>query len=332
MKVLVTGADGFIGSHTVEALVEAGHDVLATALYVSDGSWGWLDSLDAGILREIEVVAGDIRDPGYVSRVVGRCESVIHLAALIAIPYSYVAPDSYVQTNVGGTLNVLNACRDHGVTRLVHASTSEVYGTARYVPIDEDHPLQAQSPYSATKMGADHLVNAYVNSFNLPGLTIRPFNTYGPRQSARAVIPTVITQIARGSRSVELGATSPTRDFSFVRDTARGFIAGLGADETCFGEVFNLGMGTEISVGDVTRMIADLMDVDVEIHEVDQRQRPANSEVERLLSDNTKAKARLGWTPEFDGLAGLERGLRATIDWFCEPGNLAHYPRSGYVV
>ena len=331
MKVLVTGSDGFIGSHVVEELVRSGHSVRAFALYLSNGSWGWLDTLPAEVLSQIEVVAGDIRDEGFVDQSVLGCDAVVHLAALIAIPYSYVAPNAYVQTNIGGTMNVLNACRRHGVARLVHASTSEVYGTAQFVPISEAHPLQAQSPYSASKMSADHMVDSYFNAFGLPTVVIRPFNTYGPRQSARAVIPTIITQIARGAKRIELGATTPTRDFSYVSDTAKGFIAGM-STHGIEGETFNLGMGTEISIGDTAALIAKTMNTEVEIVQDPARFRPENSEVERLLSNNEKALNTLGWKPLFAGRDGLAEGLEQTINWFLKPENIAHYPRLGYVV
>lgn len=323
-KVLVTGADGFIGSHLTEALVRAGHDVRAFVLYNSFNSWGWLDRCAPDVAGKFEVFAGDVRDPNGVRQAMQGCDAVLHLAALIAIPYSYHSPDTYVDTNVKGTLNILQAARDLGVRRVIHTSTSEVYGTARFVPITEAHPLQGQSPYSATKIAADQLAYSFYASFGLPVVTIRPFNTYGPRQSARAVIPTIITQIASGQRRIKLGAVSPTRDFNYVQDTAAGFIAALNSDAG-LGEVVNLGSNFEISVGDTVRVIAEAMGVEVEIETDEQRLRPAQSEVERLWADNTRARELFGWTPAFGGRDGFRRGLAQTAEWFQDPANLAGY-------
>jgi dTDP-glucose 4,6-dehydratase len=330
-KVLVTGADGFIGSHLAEALVRQGYDVRAFVYYNSQNSWGWLDAVPSDVLRNVEVVAGDIRDAYCVRQAVKGCDAILHLAALIAIPYSYQAPESYVQTNVLGTLNVLLAARDHGVVRMVHTSTSEVYGTARFVPITEEHPVTGQSPYSATKIGADQLAYSFYGSFGVPVITARPFNTYGPRQSARAVIPTVITQIASGAKEIRLGAVEPTRDFSYVDDTVAGFIAALRSDQGV-GEVVNFGSGFEISIGDTARLIAQLMRSDARIVTDDARMRPANSEVERLWADAGKAKRLLGWQPSYGGRDGFERGLARTIEWFTNPSNLSRYKAGAYNV
>lgn len=331
-KVLVTGADGFIGSHLAEELVRQGHAVRALVQYNSFNSCGWLDHSDAAVRAGMEVVAGDIRDPFAMRRAVQGCDAVLHLAALIAIPYSYVAPESYVATNVQGTLNLLQAARDAGVGRFVHTSTSEVYGTARFVPITEDHPLQPQSPYSASKIGADCMALSFHMSFGLPVSVIRPFNTYGPRQSARAVIPTIITQIAKGTGQVHLGATTPTRDFNFVRDTVAGFIAMMGSD-AAVGQVVNVSSNYEVSIGDTARMIADIMGAEIEIvgNEAE-RLRPANSEVERLWGDNARARAVLNWQPAFGGRDGFRRGLAETVAWFGDPANLALYQSNRYVI
>ena len=330
-KVLVTGADGFIGSHLTEALVRAGHDVRAFALYNSFNSWGWLDHCAPDVAAKFEVFTGDIRDPNGVRKSMEGCDAVLHLAALIAIPYSYHSPDTYIDTNVKGTLNVLQAARDNGVTRLVHTSTSEVYGTARYVPITEEHPLQGQSPYSASKIAADQLVYSFYASFGLPVTTVRPFNTYGPRQSARAVIPTIITQIANGAETIQLGAISPTRDFNYVSDTVKGFLAALDSDQA-LGEVVNIGSNYEISIGETAELIGEAMEADVSIETDEQRIRPANSEVERLWADNSRAKELFGWEPEFSGRDGFRRGLKITAEWFGNPENLSRYKADIYNV
>jgi NAD dependent epimerase/dehydratase len=328
-KILVTGADGFIGSHLAEHLVRLGHDVKAFVYYNSFGSRGWLDHVPQDVAAGMEFFAGDIRDPHGVREAMRGCDVVLHLAALIAIPYSYHSPDTYVDTNVKGTLNVVQAARELGVERVVHTSTSEVYGTARYVPIDEAHPLQGQSPYSATKIGADHMALSFHAAFNTPVAVIRPFNTYGPRQSARAVIPTVITQIESGLRSIKLGALSPTRDFNYISDTVRGFVAVAEAD-ACVGEVVNVGSGFEVSIGDTAALIAEVMGVDIEIVTDGQRMRPEKSEVNRLFAGNAKVRELAGWEPEFGGLEGFRLGLAKTAEWFSNPENVRGYKADIY--
>ena len=328
-KILVTGADGFIGSHLTEALVRKGYNVRAFVLYNSFNSWGWLDHCSSDIKDQFEVFAGDIRDPHGVHGAMKGCEAVLHLAALIAIPYSYHSPDTYVDTNVKGTLNVLQAARDLGVKRVVHTSTSEVYGTARFVPITEEHPLQGQSPYSATKIAADQLAYSFYASFGLPVVIARPFNTYGPRQSARAVIPTIITQIANGQRQIKLGAVSPTRDFNYVVDTVAGFIAALESNRGV-GEVINLGSNFEISIGETAHAIADAMGTSIEIITDEQRLRPVKSEVERLWASNSKARELLDWQPRYAGRDGFMRGLAETVAWFREPSRLSAYKAGIY--
>lgn len=324
MKILVTGADGFIGSHLVEELVRTGHEVRAFVLYNSFNSWGWLDECAPDVKGKFEVFSGDIRDPAGVRAAMKGCDRVLHLAALIAIPYSYHSPDTYVETNIRGTLNVLQAARDFDITNLIHTSTSEVYGTAKFVPITEDHPLNGQSPYSATKIGADQLALSFFKSFDMPVSIIRPFNTYGPRQSARAVIPTVIGQIISGISQIKLGACTPTRDFNFVKDTVSGFIAALNS-RNGIGEVINLGSNYEISIIDTVRLIAKVMGREVDVISDEQRLRPDKSEVERLWASNKKALDLLGWTPKYAGLDGFSRGLTETIEWFSVPKNLAKY-------
>jgi NAD dependent epimerase/dehydratase len=328
-KVLVTGADGFIGSHLCEQLIQQGYRVKAFTFYNSFNSWGWLDTLVPDVLSQIEIFQGDIRDPNGVRNAVKGCDSVLHLAALIAIPFSYHSPDSYIDTNIKGTLNVLQAARDFGIEKVIHTSTSEVYGTAKYVPIDEFHPVLGQSPYSATKIGADQLAYSFFASFALPVSIVRPFNTYGPRQSARAIIPTIITQIAAGNRSIKLGALHPTRDFSYVTDTAKGFISAL-KSENIAGEIFNLGSQFEISMQDTAKLIAEVMAVDIEIVSDQQRMRPADSEVERLFANHQKARAGLNWQPEYLGLEGFKQGLQKTAEWFVRAENLKHYKTSLY--
>lgn len=328
-KILITGADGFIGSHLTEALVRAGYEVKAFVLYNSFNSWGWLDHCAADVKGKFEVFAGDIRDPNGVKEAMKGCDAVLHLAALIAIPYSYHSPDTYVDTNVKGTLNVLQAARELGMRRMVHTSTSEVYGTARFVPITEDHPLQGQSPYSATKIAADQLAYSFYASFDLPVVIARPFNTYGPRQSARAVIPTIITQIANGKKQIKLGAVSPTRDFNFVKDTVAGFIAALESDKGC-GEVINFGSNFEISVGDTACLIAEAMNTEIEILTDEVRLRPNHSEVERLWADNSKARKLFGWAPQYADREGFKRGLAETAEWFTKGDNLRNYKADIY--
>lgn len=328
-KVLVTGADGFIGSHLVEGLVQRGYNVKAFVLYNSFNSWGWLDRLPQAVRDGIEVFAGDIRDPHGVRKAMEGCDAVLHLAALIAIPYSYHSPDTYIDTNVKGTLNVVQAARELGVAKVIHTSTSEVYGTARTVPISEDHPLTPQSPYSASKIAADQVALSFWHSFSTPVAIVRPFNTYGPRQSARAVIPTIITQIANGGRNIHLGALKPTRDFSYVLDSVSGFIAALESDQG-IGEVTNLGSGFEISVGETAKIIAELMQVDVQLTQDEERLRPEASEVYRLFSDNSKARRIWHWAPEYGGLDGFRRGLAETIAWFTVAENLHGYKANCY--
>ena len=328
-KILVTGAEGFIGSHLTEALVCQGYDVRAFVMYNSFNSWGWLDHTSKEIKKQIEVFAGDIRDPYGVKEAMKGCDVVLHLAALIAIPYSYHSPDTYVDTNIKGTLNVVQAARELGVEKVVHTSTSEVYGTARFVPITEEHPLQGQSPYSASKIGADQLAMSFYNSFNTPVAIIRPFNTYGPRQSARAVIPTIITQIANGKRAIKLGAVSPTRDFNYVKDTVKGFMAVAGSNKA-IGQVINIGSNYEITIGDTVQLIAEVMGVDVEIETDDERLRPEKSEVERLWADNAKAKHLLGWEPDYGKRDGFKRGIKETVEWFINQDNLKKYKADVY--
>jgi NAD dependent epimerase/dehydratase len=328
-KILITGADGFIGSHLTEALVRAGYDIRAFVLYNSFNSWGWLDRCDPDVKGKFEVFAGDVRDPYGVRQAMKDCDAVLHLAALIAIPYSYHSPDTYVDTNIKGTLNIVQAARDLGVSKVVQTSTSEVYGTARFVPITEEHPLQGQSPYSASKIGADQIAMSFYTSFGLPVTLLRPFNAYGPRQSARAVIPTIITQIANGQRRINLGAVTPTRDFSYVADTVAGFFAAL-KSVRAIGEVINIGSNFEVSIGDTAHAIAEAMDTSIEIVTDHQRLRPANSEVERLWASNTKARDLLGWQPEYGGREGFIRGIKETVAWFREPSHLADYKANIY--
>lgn len=327
--VLITGSEGFIGSHLTEQLIRQGMNVRAFVYYNSFNSWGWLDQSPKEIRNQLDVFTGDIRDPYGVKNAMKGCTHVLHLASLIAIPYSYHSPDTYVDTNIKGTLNVLQAARELGIEKVVHTSTSEVYGTAQYVPIDENHPLQGQSPYSATKIGADQLALSFFRSFNLPVSIIRPFNTYGPRQSARAVIPTIISQLASGKSTIRLGAISPTRDFNYVKDTVNGFISIMNNDKS-IGEVINIGSNYEVSIGETAQMIADLMNVELKIETDEQRMRPDKSEVERLWADNQKAKELLDWEPMYGGKDGLSRGLKETIEWFTDPVNLANYKTDVY--
>jgi len=328
-KILVTGSDGFIGSHLTEKLVRLGADVKAFVYYNSFNSWGWLDQSE--LKNDIEIFSGDIRDPFGVKTAMTGCDVVFHLAALIAIPYSYHSPATYIDTNVKGTLNVVQAARDLGVEKVVHTSTSEVYGTAQYVPINEDHPLQGQSPYSASKIGADQLALSFYRSFDTPVAVIRPFNTYGPRQSARAVIPTIITQIAAGEKTIRLGAVTPTRDFNYIEDTVRGFIA-VAESEHSVGEVINIGSGFEVSIGDTAQMIAEVMGQDIKIEPDEFRLRPEASEVDRLNADNTKARQLTGWEPRFAGRDGFFKGLQTTAAWFAEEDNLRSYKPGIYNV
>lgn len=326
-KALVTGADGFIGSHLVEKLLNDGYAVKAFTYYNSFNSWGWLDTLPADKLQQIEIFAGDVRDPNGVRTAMKDVDTVFHLAALIAIPYSYHSPDSYVDTNIKGTLNILQAARDLQVEKILVTSTSEVYGTALTVPIDETHPRQGQSPYSATKIGADSMAEAFYRSFNLPVVTVRPFNTYGPRQSARAVIPTIITQLLNGYRQIKLGALHPTRDLVFVKDTVAGF-AEIAKNDALIGQEVNIATNAEISIGDLAHKIIDLMDVQAEIVSDDVRLRPEKSEVERLMGSNRKLTSATDWRPQYT----LDQGLQETIMWFSNPDNLKQYKAHIYNV
>jgi len=324
-NILVTGADGFIGSHLTEMLAKQGHQIKALSQYNSFNHWGWLEEVDC--LDQIEVLNGDVRDPHYCKHITKGVDVIYHLAALIAIPYSYVAPDSYVDTNIKGTLNICQAALDNQVQRVIHTSTSEVYGTAQYVPIDEKHPMQPQSPYSASKIAADAMAMSFYNAFGLPLTIARPFNTYGPRQSARAVIPTIITQIAGGKKQIQLGDVSPTRDFNYVEDTCRGFIALAESDKT-LGETVNIGSNFEISIGDTLNIIKNIMHSDVEFIVDEQRLRPEKSEVNRLWCDNKKIKALTGFESRID----ITEGLRLTVDWFLNPENLKKYKSGIYNV
>ncbi|MBW5463462.1 SDR family NAD(P)-dependent oxidoreductase (plasmid) [Pseudomonas aeruginosa] len=324
-KVLVTGADGFIGSHLTELLVGEGYEVKALSQYNSFNYCGWLE--DVACLKTIEVLNGDVRDPHYCNQITKDVDVVFHLAALIAIPYSYVAPDSYLETNVKGVINICQAALENGVQRVVHTSTSEVYGTAQYVPIDEKHPLQPQSPYSASKIAADAMAMSFFNAFDLPVTIARPFNTYGPRQSARAVIPTIIAQIAKGMKQIKLGDVFPTRDFNYVIDTCRGFLE-LARCEKAIGETVNIGSNYEISVGDTLKLIRELMGSDVEFVTDDQRLRPEKSEVFRLWCDNSKIHELTGFEPTYS----IREGLQETINWFVRPENLAKYKADLYNV
>lgn len=330
-KYLVTGADGFIGSHLCERLVSEGHSVRAFVYYNSFGTWGWLDTIDPEIRSELDVIMGDVRDPFLVHNAVAGVDIVLHLAALIGIPYSYVAPQSYVDTNVTGTLNVLEAVRSHGIERMVQTSTSEVYGSALFTPITEEHPLQGQSPYSASKIGADQMALSYYRSFDLPVAIMRPFNTYGPRQSTRAVIPTIITQVLDGATSVQLGSVHPTRDFNYVKDIARGF-AMMGSTDAGVGSVTNFGSNFEISIGQTVEAIAEAIGRPIAVEIDPDRVRPEGSEVDRLWADNTRARELIGWTPEYGGLDGFTRGIAETVEWFADPKNRGHYTSDRYMV
>lgn len=319
-KILVTGADGFIGSHLVQALMDRGLDVRAFVYYNSFNSWGWLDSLPPEKARTLDVFSGDIRDPNGVAKAMDGCDVVFHLAALIAIPFSYHSPDSYVDTNIKGTLNVLQAARNFGTERVVITSTSEVYGTAKYIPIDEIHPFQGQSPYSATKIGADRLAESFFRSFETPVIIARPFNTYGPRQSARAVIPTVITQLLSGAPGMDLGSLTPTRDFNFVSDTVEGFMA-LAECDAALGEEVNIATGVEHTIADVANYLISEINPQAKIITDERRMRPDASEVFRLVGDNKKITMLTDWRPAHD----LHSGLKATIEWFRVPENLSRY-------
>lgn len=324
-NILVTGADGFIGSHLTELLLMKGYKVKALAQYNSFNHWGWLEDIPAN--KNLEVITGDIRDPHFCKEIVKDVDTVFHLAALIAIPYSYVAPDSYVDTNIKGTLNICQAAKEAENIRVINTSTSEVYGTAQYVPIDEKHPKQPQSPYSASKIGADAMAMSFFNAFNLPVSTVRPFNTYGPRQSARAIIPTIITQIASGIKEIKLGDITPTRDFNYVKDTCKGFLA-IAQNDNTIGKEINIASNFEISVADTLNLIKDIMQSDVKFITDEQRIRPANSEVFRLWGDNTLIKSLTTWQPQYS----IEQGLKETVEWFTKPENLKKYKANIYNV
>ena len=322
-KVLITGADGFIGSHLTERLAKEGAVVKALSQYNSFNNWGWLEDVDCK--DDIEILSGDVRDPNYIREVTKGVDIIFHLAALIAIPYSYVAPDSYIDTNIKGTLNVCQAARDNNVSKTIITSTSEVYGTAKYVPIDENHPKQPQSPYSATKIGADAIAKSFYNAFELPVVIARPFNTYGPRQSARAIIPTIITQIASGKKEIKLGDLTPTRDFNYVKDTCEGFVK-IANCENINGEEINIGSNYEISMKDTLELIKKIMNSDVEFVTDEKRIRPKNSEVNRLWCDNTKIQKLTGFKPKYT----IEEGLKETVEWFKDINNLKKYKPNIY--
>lgn len=330
-KVLITGSDGFIGSHLVEQCVRLGADVRAFVWYSATNQWGWFEHIDPEIKQQVEVFTGDVRDPFGVKQAMQDIDVVFHLAALIAIPYSYHSPQTYIETNINGTLNVLQAARELNTERVIHTSTSEVYGTAQFVPITEEHPLNAQSPYAASKIAADQFAQSFHRSFNTPVVLVRPFNTYGPRQSARAVIPTIITQIAAGAKQIQLGALHPTRDFNFIEDTVAGFIHAA-TTPGIEGEVFNFGSEFEVSIEQTAATISRLMMADVDITEDQQRIRPQASEVERLFACSQKAQQRCHWQPAYAGIDGFERGLQKTIDWFTEPANLNWFKSNSYAI
>ena len=324
-KILITGADGFIGSHLTEMLASEGDKVKALSLYNSFNNWGWLEDIKSR--DNIEIVSGDIRDPYFCKEITKDIDVIYHLAALIGIPYSYLAPDSYVDTNIKGTVNICQAAKENQVKRIIHTSTSEVYGTAQYIPIDEKHPLQAQSPYSASKIGADAMALSFFKAFNLPVTIARPFNTYGPRQSARAVIPTIITQIGSGIKTIKLGDVSPTRDFSYVNDTCRGLVM-LANCKEALGETVNIGSNLEISIHETLELIKDLMDSDVKYIIDKDRLRPKQSEVNRLWCDNSKIESLTGFKPKIE----MREGLKRTIDWLLKPSNLKTYKSDLYNV
>jgi NAD dependent epimerase/dehydratase len=322
-SILITGADGFIGSHLTELLLQQGYKVRALAQYNSFNYWGWLEDIPQH--KNLEVISGDIRDPHFCKEIVKGVDTVFHLAALIAIPYSYVAPDSYVDTNIKGTLNICQAAKEAGNIRVINTSTSEVYGTAQYIPIDEKHPKKPQSPYSASKIGADAMAMSFFNAFNLPVTTVRPFNTYGPRQSARAIIPTIITQIASGAKEIKLGDVTPTRDFNYVKDTCEGFLAIAKCDDT-IGKEINIASNSEISIAETLNIIKEIMKSDVKFITEEQRLRPENSEVFRLWGDNTLIKSLTNWQPQYS----IEQGLKETVEWFTKPENLKKYKANIY--
>jgi len=330
-KVLVTGADGFIGSHLVEILIKSGYSVKAFCFYNSTSNWGWLDSVPADIKNEVEICLGDIRDTELVRREIKGCDEIYHLAALISIPYSYISPSSYIDTNIHGTLNVIQAAKEFNVDRVIHTSTSETYGTAQFVPISESHPLVGQSPYAASKIGADQMALSFWRSFQTPISVIRPFNTYGPRQSTRAVIPTIITQIASGRSKIKLGSTNPTRDFNFVEDTCKAYLA-ISKSSESIGKVINVASNFEISIGETAKMIAEVMDKSIEIETEDIRLRPKDSEVNRLYGDNNLIKKITDWEPQYSGLDGFKKGLEITSNWFSDKKNLSKYKPNIYEI
>ncbi len=330
-KVLVTGADGFIGSHLVEMLLKLNYEVRALCLYNSNSSWGWLENVPDNLNDKLEVVLGDIRDSNFVRESVKGCDTIFHLAALIAIPYSYVAPLSYVETNIIGTLNIIQAAKDLKIKKVVHTSTSETYGTAQFVPISETHPLVGQSPYAASKIGADQIALSFWRSFETPVTVLRPFNTYGPRQSNRAVIPTIITQLASGKKEIFLGKLTPTRDFNFVHDTCKAFIEVALSDKT-IGKVLNAASNFEISIEDTAKLIAEVMNKDMVIKNDSNRMRPEGSEVERLFGDNSLIKSLTNWEPNYSGKEGFKRGLKITADWFMNQNNLLLYRANKYEI
>ena len=331
MKILVTGADGFIGPHLCEKLVKRGHDVKAFVYYNTFNSFGWLDSIEKKIKKSLKIFPGDIRDENLVRKAMKGCDLVINLAALIGIPYSYNSPKSYFETNVQGTLNIFQSAKDYGIKKVIHTSTSEVYGTAKYIPIDENHPLDGQSPYSASKIAADHLAISFYKSFDTPVSIIRPFNTYGPRQSARAIIPTIILQMINGNKEISLGSVKTTRDFSFIDDTVDAYMAAIKATDVN-GEVINLGSGHETSIVDLVKIINTIMKKNCKIITDKKRVRPEKSEVERLLSSNSKAFKKLRWKPKYIGRAGLIKGLTKTIEWFTKKENFSRYKSDIYNV
>ena len=331
MNILITGSEGFIGSHLTEKLVKLGHKVKCTVLYNSFNNYGWLENIDKKILNEIEICFGDIRDFNFVKKSAKNCEAIIHLAALIGIPYSYTSPKSYIDTNVIGTLNVLEATKELNVKKLIHTSTSEVYGSAKFIPITEQHPLNGQSPYAASKIAADQFVNSFFLSYNTPVVTLRPFNTYGPRQSLRAVIPTIITQILSNTNKIKLGSLKPTRDFCYIEDTTSSFIAAL-KSRKAIGQTINIGTGTEISIKKLAMLIMNITNKKVKIINEAKRSRPSKSEVNRLCCSNKIAKKFLDWEPEFKGKQGFIKGITKTIDWFSDPANLKKIKSKKFVL
>ena len=331
MNILITGSEGFIGSHLTEKLVKLGHKVKCTVLYNSFNSYGWLEDIDKDILKEIEVCFGDIRDFCFVKKNLKNCDSVIHLAALVGIPYSYISPKSYIETNIVGTLNILEAAKEQNLDRIIHTSTSEVYGSAKFIPINEKHSLNGQSPYSASKIGADQLANSYYLSYGTPVTTLRPFNTYGPRQSLRAIIPTIITQILNNSKKINLGSLKPTRDFSYVSDTVSAFVAALKSTNSS-GETINIGSGTEISIKKLAELILKVVNKKITITSEEKRKRPKKSEVSRLCCSNKKALKLLKWKPRYAGKKDMEIGIKETVEWFKKKENLKKYKSNTFVV